>query len=62
MHVLVTGANGHLGFNLCKVLLERGHKIRASVRSLTDNKKVAPLRALGEVLEQPREGGDAHRR
>jgi dihydroflavonol-4-reductase len=53
MHVLVTGANGHLGFNLCKTLLERGHKVRASVRSLADEGKVAPLRALGplEVVE-----------
>jgi dihydroflavonol-4-reductase len=53
MHVLVTGANGHLGFNLCKALLERGHKVRASVRSLADKNKVEPLRALGplEVVE-----------
>jgi dihydroflavonol-4-reductase len=49
MRVLVTGANGHTGFNLCKTLLERGHTVRGSVRSLADHGKVEPLRALGPV-------------
>ena len=30
--VLVTGANGHVGSNLVKALLERGYCVRASVR------------------------------
>lgn len=48
MKVLVTGANGHVGFNLCKALLERGgFEVRASVRSLDDEAKVAPVKALG---------------
>jgi len=47
---LVTGANGHVGFNLCKALLARGgHGVRASVRSLDDHAKTAPLRALGAI-------------
>src|SRR5688572_6466824 len=53
MRILVTGANGHLGFNLCKALLERGQTVRASVRSLADEQKVARLHALGplEIVE-----------
>jgi len=30
---LVTGANGHLGNNLVRTLLENGEKVRASVRN-----------------------------
>ena len=47
MRVLVTGANGHIGFNLCRALLDRGHTVRASVRSLADASRTAPLRAAG---------------
>jgi dihydroflavonol-4-reductase len=49
MQVLVTGANGHLGFNLTRALLAAGHRVRASVRSLADTAKCAPLIALGGV-------------
>ena len=35
---LVTGANGHLGNNLVRVLLERGETVRASVRN-PDNRE-----------------------
>ena len=31
-NVLVTGANGHVGYALIKLLLERGYNVRASVR------------------------------
>jgi len=44
--VLVTGANGHVGNNLCRALLERGHQTRASVRSLADAERRAPLEGL----------------
>ena len=30
---LVTGANGHLGNNLVRALLEKGERVRASVRN-----------------------------
>ena len=33
---LVTGANGHLGNNLVRALLERGETVRASVRNPKD--------------------------
>lgn len=49
MRALVTGGNGHLGYNLVKALLEGGHQVRASVRSLADTAKTAPLRQLGAV-------------
>ena len=47
MKVLVTGANGHVGFGVCKALVAQGHEVRASVRSASDEAKVAPIRALG---------------
>lgn len=59
MRALVTGGNGHLGYNLVKALLDGGHTVRASVRSLSDAAKTAPLKALGPVelveavLERP---------
>jgi len=59
MRTLVTGGNGHLGYNLVKGLLDGGHTVRASVRSLADAAKTAPLKALGPVelveavLERP---------
>jgi len=32
--VVVTGANGHIGNNLCRQLLEQGYNVRGTVRSL----------------------------
>jgi len=40
---LVTGANGHLGNNLCRLLVERGERVRAMIRSSADP---APLAGL----------------
>ncbi len=47
MKVLVTGANGHVGYGVCKALIAHGHDVRASIRSAGDAAKAAPLRALG---------------
>jgi dihydroflavonol-4-reductase len=33
---LVTGANGHVGNNLCRLLVERGEKVRAMIRATAD--------------------------
>jgi len=41
---LVTGANGHLGNNLCRLLRERGEPVRAMIRASADP---APLADLG---------------
>ncbi|MGL1886543.1 MAG: NAD-dependent epimerase/dehydratase family protein [Reichenbachiella sp.] len=46
---LVTGANGHLGNNLVRLLLSNDHKVRASVR---DNSNLAPFEGLDcEVVQ-----------
>lgn len=49
MRALVTGGNGHLGFNLVSTLLARGHDVSCTVRSLADDAKTERLRALGSV-------------
>src|SRR6185503_2096619 len=33
---LVTGANGHLGNNVCRLLVERGETVRAMIRRSAD--------------------------
>ena len=38
-NVLVTGANGHVGYTLTKLLVERGYNVRASVRD-KENKEL----------------------
>ncbi len=48
--VLVTGANGHVGYNLVENLLARGYRVRAAVRSANDADKTRPLRELGAEL------------
>ena len=40
---LVTGANGHLGNNLVRLLIEKGIPVRASVRNLRNNEALAGL-------------------
>lgn len=48
MQVLVTGASGHLGFNLCRALVaRRGMQLRAAVRDPSDRGRVDPLRKIG---------------
>jgi dihydroflavonol-4-reductase len=49
MQILVTGANGHLGFNLVEKLLQTDHKVRGSIRSFEDTSKLERLKALGDV-------------
>ncbi|MEI7012639.1 NAD-dependent epimerase/dehydratase family protein [Leptospira licerasiae] len=48
--VLVTGASGHLGFSLVKLLQERGYEVTAAVRDANDEKKTANLKKLGVKL------------
>lgn len=60
MRVLVTGANGHLGYHLVTALLEAGHQVRAGVRNVRDSTKTARLLALGDVEVVDAELGRAH--
>lgn len=47
--VLVTGANGHLGNNLVRLLISKGYQVRASVRNIKNTK---PFEGLDcEVVE-----------
>ncbi|SVE53771.1 uncharacterized protein METZ01_LOCUS506625, partial [marine metagenome] len=51
-NVLVTGANGHVGFVLSKFLAERGYNVRASVRDKNDSELVSNLSSLNvEIVE-----------
>lgn len=47
---LVTGGSGFVATHLVRRLLDRGYAVRASVRSLANERKVEPLRRLGEGL------------
>lgn len=41
--VLVTGANGHLGNNLVRLLIDKGYKVRASVRNIKNSEPFVGL-------------------
>ena len=47
----VTGASGFIGTHLVKVLLERGYRVRATVRDAKDEFKTAHLRTLDPAEE-----------
>jgi nucleoside-diphosphate-sugar epimerase len=44
--ILVTGASGFIACHIVKQLLEKGYRVRGTVRSTKDEKKVSPLRKL----------------
>jgi dihydroflavonol-4-reductase len=51
---LVTGANGHVGNNLCRLLVTRGEKVRAMIRASADPKPLDNLSVeivRGDVLD-----------
>jgi nucleoside-diphosphate-sugar epimerase len=50
--VLVTGASGYLGIHCVKQLLDAGYIVRGTVRSLSNPKKVEPLRSLPYASER----------
>jgi dihydroflavonol-4-reductase len=48
--VVITGGNGHVGYNLARLLKERGYQVRATVRDANDTVKTKALRDLGLEL------------
>ena len=50
--VLVTGANGHVGYSLVRLLVERGYIVRASVRNKEDVELTKHLEKLGVEIVQ----------
>ncbi len=55
MKVLVTGANGHIGANVCRELLSQGHQVRAFVRDSADMRGLDGLElecVRGDVMDQ----------
>jgi nucleoside-diphosphate-sugar epimerase len=46
--ILVTGASGFLATHCIKLLLQKGHRVRGTVRSLKDSIKCDPLKQLVE--------------
>ena len=51
-NVLVTGANGHVGYMLTRLLVEQGYRVRAGVRGVQDEAKTGRLRKLGVELHE----------
>jgi len=51
--VLVTGITGFLGSHCARHLIESGYRVRGSVRSLRDEYKLSPVRALQALSETP---------
>ncbi len=50
--VLVTGATGHLGQTLCRLLIDNGYEVIAGVRKKTGDVRASRLMAMGaELLE-----------
>lgn len=47
--VLVTGANGHLGYNLTKLLAESGYSVRAEVRNKDNVVRTKHLKELDNL-------------
>ncbi|CAF1032353.1 unnamed protein product, partial [Brachionus calyciflorus] len=44
--ILVTGASGYIATHIVKQLLELGYRVRGTVRSLKDDRKIQPLKNL----------------
>lgn len=53
MHILVTGATGHLGCNLVRALLERGHTVRALIHTSRVGLDALPVEQVeGDVTDE----------
>lgn len=52
LNCLVTGGSGYIALHVVDHLLKDGHKVRATVRSLENEEKCGPLKALGKNPDQ----------
>lgn len=53
MKIAVTGANGHVGSNLCKVLLEQGYQVKALAHRHTKAIQDLPIELIkGDLLDK----------
>ncbi len=53
MKIAVTGANGHVGVNLCKALLEQGHQVKALIHNNNQGLKFIPVTIIkGDLLDK----------
>lgn len=50
--ILVAGATGLMGSEICKILLAEGRPVRALIRSTSDSAKVEKLQSLGAEIFQ----------
>lgn len=50
--VTVSGASGFIGSHVVSILLQRGHRVRGTVRSVAKEKEIAHLRALPGAKER----------
>ncbi len=53
MKIAITGANGHVGVNLCKTLLKQGHQVKAFTHFHNEGLKDLPVTIIrGDLLEK----------
>src|SRR5512138_2031001 len=53
MKIAVTGANGHVGVNLCKALISKGHTVRAMTHKSSEFLEDLPIeKVTGDVLNR----------
>ena len=51
--VLVTGASGYIALHVVDQLVKGGYRVRGTVRSLNNDRKVKPLLKLGQGAKYP---------
>jgi dihydroflavonol-4-reductase len=52
MNIAITGASGHIGVNLCRLLAEKGHSIRALVHKNIKNLRGIPIKTVkGDLMD-----------